>query len=287
VFIQNRLTFPLSILVFFVLCAFPVMAQDTETPTPTPTETPTPTPTPFTTNFTLIPTGAIMAYGYDDNLPDGWLLCDGSAVSRDDYSELFAIIGTLYGEGDGSTTFNLPDLRGRVVVGSGDGDDTSNRTIGEELGEETHTLTLAEMPTHDHILPRTNSLFPSGGSAADAGRGTANYNSSDRTSQNGFGEAHNIMQPSLVTAYIIWTGSITLTFGTGGDPMQGDTPTPGPTGTPTPNFYSEATVEVDGYGQAVRLHYEVTAGDMMVSILLFVVAALLILSLVLKVREQK
>ena len=69
--------------------------------------------------------------------------------------------------------------------------------------------------------------------------------------------------------------------------MQGDTPTPGPTGTPTPNFYSEATVEVDGTGQAVRFHYEVSAGDLMVSILLFVVASLLILSLVLKVREQR
>ena len=69
--------------------------------------------------------------------------------------------------------------------------------------------------------------------------------------------------------------------------MQGDTPTPGPTGTPTPNFYAEATVEVDGVGQAVRFHYEVSAGDLMVSLLLFFVACLLILSLILKVREVR
>lgn len=281
---RNRILRMLSAL-YIVLCAFSVMAQDTATPTPTPTETPTPTPTPFTTNFTLIPTGTIMAYVYDQNLPEGWLLCDGSAVSRTDYSELFAVIGTLYGEGDGSTTFNLPDLRGRVVVGSGDGPSTSNRTVGEEFGEETHTMTINELVPHTHSIPRRANVLASG--ANTSGPLGVPTDFSFLSGSTGNGTPFPVMQPSLVTAYIIWTGSITLTFGTGGNPMQGETPTPGPTGTPTPNFYSEATVEVDGFGQAVRLYYEVTAGDMMISILLFVVAALLILSLILKVRESK
>lgn len=82
--------------------------------------------------------------------PTGWLVCDGSAVSRTTYSGLFAVIGTVYGAGDGSTTFNLPNLKGRVVVGR-DSTDTDWDTLGETRGSKTHTLTSAEMPSHTHI----------------------------------------------------------------------------------------------------------------------------------------
>ena len=64
------------------------------------------------------PIGSIQAYG-GSTAPDGWLFCQGQAISRLLYSELFAVIGTLYGEGDGATTFNLPDLQGRVTMGAG------------------------------------------------------------------------------------------------------------------------------------------------------------------------
>ena len=67
------------------------------------------------------PTGAMMLYG-NTSAPSGWLLCNGSAVSRTTYSDLFAIISTSYGVGDGATTFNLPDMRGRVGVGLDTGD---------------------------------------------------------------------------------------------------------------------------------------------------------------------
>lgn len=81
--------------------------------------------------------------------PEGYLLCDGSAVSRSTYALLYAVIGDTYGAGDGSTTFNLPDLRGRVVIGI-----SGTRTLGTTGGEETHTLDTTELPSHLHEVPQ-------------------------------------------------------------------------------------------------------------------------------------
>lgn len=80
--------------------------------------------------------------------PTGYLLCDGSAVSRVTYANLFAAIGTIYGPGDGSTTFNLPDLSGRVAIGT-----SSTYTLGSTGGEESHVLLDTEMPEHVHEVP--------------------------------------------------------------------------------------------------------------------------------------
>src|SRR5690606_38542325 len=90
----------------------------------------------------------------------GWFHCNGAAVSRTTYAALFARIGTTYGVGDGSTTFNLPDLRGRVVAGYDAGAATGRLTsggaginsgvMGAAGGAQTHTLTTAEMPAHSH-----------------------------------------------------------------------------------------------------------------------------------------
>jgi microcystin-dependent protein len=82
--------------------------------------------------------------------PTSWLLCDGTAVSRSTYASLFAVIGTTYGVGDNSTTFNLPNLKGKVPVGR-DSADTSFDSMGETGGAKTHTLSSAEMPIHTHI----------------------------------------------------------------------------------------------------------------------------------------
>lgn len=101
-----------------------------------------------------LPIGSITAYG-KETAPTNWLICDGSAVSRTSYADLFAVIGTKYGEGDGNTTFNLPNLKGRVPVGL-DGNDTDFNTIGKTGGEKNHTLTITEMPSHDH-----GEVFPS------------------------------------------------------------------------------------------------------------------------------
>ncbi len=82
---------------------------------------------------------------------NGWLVCDGSNVSIEDYPELYAIIGTSFGGGEG--TFNLPDFTSRVVGMFGESAQDSPLTVrnmGESIGEETHTLTIPEMPTHLH-----------------------------------------------------------------------------------------------------------------------------------------
>ena len=77
-------------------------------------------------------TGSITMYA-GTTAPDGWLICDGSAISRTDYADLFSVIGTTYGTGDGSTTFNIPNLKGRVPVGLNTSD-TDFDTLGETGG---------------------------------------------------------------------------------------------------------------------------------------------------------
>lgn len=83
--------------------------------------------------------------------PSGWLLCDGSAVSRITYANLFAELGTTYGAGDGSTTFGLPNLKGRALVAR-DAAQTEFDVLGETGGAKTHALTLGETGAHDHTL---------------------------------------------------------------------------------------------------------------------------------------
>lgn len=93
-----------------------------------------------------------------DSPPAGWLLCYGQAISRSTYAVLFALLGTTYGTGNGSTTFNLPDLRGRFPLGQDDmGGSSANRVtateadnLGQASGAETHTLSSGEMPSHTH-----------------------------------------------------------------------------------------------------------------------------------------
>lgn len=108
-----------------------------------------------------VPTGTVLPFA-GTTAPTDYLLCYGQAVSRTTYAGLFAVIGTTYGAGDGSTTFNLPDLRGRVIAGQDDmGGTSANRltnqsggvdgdTLGATGGAETHTLTEAQMPSHTH-----------------------------------------------------------------------------------------------------------------------------------------
>ena len=131
--------------------------------------------------------------------PAGFLLCDGAAYSRTAYSELFAAIGITYGAGDGSTTFNVPNYAGRVLVGAGSG-----YALGAVGGEAAHTLTVSEMPSHTHGVNNQNTkqyVVPVG-----SDYGLITNSSGDKSGATGGGKAHNNMQPYAVANYIIATG---------------------------------------------------------------------------------
>ena len=97
------------------------------------------------------PSGMITEFA-GSTVPTGWLLCNGQAVSRTTFAVLFSVCGTAYGIGDGSTTFNVPDLRGRSSMGAGTGTGLSARTLGQQLGEQTHIMVTAELSAHNHTI---------------------------------------------------------------------------------------------------------------------------------------
>ncbi len=144
------------------------------------------------------PTGAILPYS-GSAAPVGWLVCDGSEVSRTTYAALFAIIGTVWGAGDGSATFKLPDGRGRALIGAGTGTGLTARALGQAVGAETHQLTIDQMPAHTHIIPRTPAT--KNGSAVTP----VTQGSQEVTGSSGDDGAHNNMQPSAVLNYLIKT----------------------------------------------------------------------------------
>lgn len=151
-----------------------------------------------------VPIGSIQAYG-GATAPSGWLICDGSAISRTDYKELFQAIGISFGEGDGVTTFNIPDLRGRITIGNGLGtaSDAVNRTIGQTGGNEKITLSVNQIPSHSHTTGISGSVagsYNSGGSSAQV---SFNQTVGVSTGLTGGGQAHDNMQPYLTTNYII------------------------------------------------------------------------------------
>lgn len=102
-----------------------------------------------------VPTGSLTAYAGATE-PSGWLFCSGQAVSRTTYSALFAVLGTTYGSGDGSTTFNLPDLRNRFVAGKGA--ETWSDTLNEKAGSKDLIVVshFHSGPTHSHSFTTFN-----------------------------------------------------------------------------------------------------------------------------------
>jgi len=128
--------------------------------------------------------------------PAGYLLCQGQAVSRSVYAALFSVCGSTYGAGDGSTTFNVPDLRTRIPVGYSSGDPNFG-IQGQTGGEETHTLTVAEMPAHNH-----GGTFNSHAPSNVGSNGNGQFGNTDNT---GGGLPHNNLQPYVTMSYIIKT----------------------------------------------------------------------------------
>ena len=132
--------------------------------------------------------------------PAGYLLCDGTAVSRTIYSDLFDVIGTTYGSGDGSTTFNLPNLKGKVVVGQ-DSNDTSFDTLGETGGSKDLQEHYHNGQTYyDDGYSISNSGYQAGSSGIAVVLGNAGH--TIKTASAGTGNSGNL-QPYIVLNYII------------------------------------------------------------------------------------
>jgi microcystin-dependent protein len=164
------------------------------------------TMTSTTLSVTAITAGAVAAYA-GSTVPSGWLECDGSDVSRTTYADLFAAVGTTWGTGNGSTTFTLPNLAGRALIGAGTGSGLSGRTLAATGGEENHLLLSAEMPSHTHppLAPNTTIVGNSPIGAGVAGAGAVTLVAQPTTGAAGGGASHNNMQPFAVIKWIIKT----------------------------------------------------------------------------------
>jgi microcystin-dependent protein len=154
-----------------------------------------------------VPPGSIMPFA-GSTPPDGWLLCDGSTYDTDAYENLGAVLGATWGVAPAGE-FKVPDLRGRALIGAGQGAGLTTRSLAQTLGAETHTLTIAEMPSHNHsyndVRPSQTYRKDFAGLTGtnDVARTTDMSDTARTTGSRGGGDPHNIMQPSAVVNYII------------------------------------------------------------------------------------
>lgn len=144
-----------------------------------------------------LPVGSITLWS-GSTTPTNWLLCDGREVSRETYSELFAAIGTIWGAGDGSTSFNLPDFTDKFTLGAGGDVD-----LAETGGEKEVTLTVAHIPPHNHSSLVYNSTGFGGQIASSNGTGGNRDGESYNIGNTGGGQAHNNMPPYVGSYYVI------------------------------------------------------------------------------------
>ena len=149
----------------------------------------------------ILPIGSTIQW-FADTIPENWLLCNGQAVSRTEYAKLFTTLGTKYGIGNGSTTFNLPNLKGKVTVGF-DTNDTEFNTLGKTGGEKKHKLTISELASHSHqqyVSTNAGSLAIRKDYKED---GESSIYPQCQTGNSGGDQAHNNLQPYMVCHYIM------------------------------------------------------------------------------------
>jgi microcystin-dependent protein len=142
----------------------------------------------------------------------GWSTCAGQLLAISSYSALFSILGTTYG-GDGISTFGLPDLRGRVAIGDGQGPGLSNYNLGQKGGSESVTLTTSQLPSHNHSFNAINGASPEGNPANSCLTSGNNPRFSTETptqvmnsgviSHTGDSQSHTNIQPYQVITFLI------------------------------------------------------------------------------------
>ena len=155
------------------------------------------------------PTGAVLPYAVSA-APTGFLLCNGQAVSRSTYSTLFAVVSSLYGAGNGSSTFNVPDLRGRFLAGWDAGTSvltsvTAGMILGSSIantgGVEAVTLSVAQIPSHNH----TYTIRATGNRGNDGPAAVWTSTSTDNTGSTGGSGSHSNIPPAMIINFIIKT----------------------------------------------------------------------------------
>lgn len=163
------------------------------------------------TGGTISPTGVVAPFAASVP-PGGWLVCDGSAVSRAGYANLFSVIGTTWGAGNGSSTFNLPDLRGRTALGA-----NGSHALASTGGAETVTISTAQLPSHTHpitdpghfhasvIADASNTGGTTAHTAATAGNTASAMTGITATDATGSGNPVTTISPYATLVWIIKT----------------------------------------------------------------------------------
>jgi len=151
-------------------------------------------------NCVNVPIGTMAMHG-SDTAPDKWLLCDGIEVDRTIYADLFEVIGTIHGIGNGTTTFNLPNMIGRSPMGR----DLSLVDVGQAAGALTHALTAAQNGAHTHVIEKSNGI--AGGSVSRPGASfSGQLAPNTQTLSSGTGAPHNNLHPVMGLIFIIYAG---------------------------------------------------------------------------------